>query len=322
VEIAEIVAQALETAAPLLEQKSHRLRIDVPPHGLVVHGDPARLAQVVANLLSNAAKYTPSEGSVEIQARAEEGQAVITVRDNGVGIPRHLLPSIFDSFVQGPRSRDRSEGGLGLGLAIVKTLVELHGGSVGARSDGAGGGAELTVRMPLAPAWSMEAAARSSTTRTQPEPRSLRVLVVDDNADTAHTLGELLEVLGCQVATANDGATALAVAQEHGPELVLLDIGLPVMDGYEVARRLRELPGGADLRLVAVTGYGQQVDREISKSSGFDQHYVKPLVFEQLRQLLSTARRQREEVTETGPSPTPAEVSELRETSPPEVAET
>ncbi len=286
VELAEVVAQAIERVGPLIAQRSHRLILDVPIDGLLVEGDPARLAQVVANLLMNAGKYTPSEGRIEVRATAEGGEAVLAVRDNGLGIAPDLLPSVFDLFVQGPRGRDRSEGGLGLGLAIVQNLVRLHGGTVSVDSDGIGKGAEFTVRLPLA---LRVRHGQSVATKGVPAWRAggVRVLVVDDNVDAAQTLAELIETMGCEARVAHDGPAALLGAQELRPALVLLDIGLPVMDGYEVAARLRR-SSLEPLRIAALTGYGQPEDHERSRRAGFDCHFVKPLAPEALQALIAS----------------------------------
>jgi len=285
VELAEVVAQAVETVRPLLAQRAHRLVVEVPTDGLLVEGDAPRLAQVVANLLMNAAKYTPGEGRIEVRATAEGGDAVLAVRDNGIGIAPELLPSVFDLFVQGPRSRDRAEGGLGLGLAIAQNLVSLHGGTIAARSEGLGRGAEFTVRLPLAVRVHRGQWAEGANVPSWAA--GVRVLVVDDNVDAAETLAELLVAMGCEARVAHDGPAALLAAQDFGPGLVLLDIGLPVMDGYEVAARLRS--GGFDrLRIAALTGYGQPEDRERSRRAGFDCHFVKPLATEALQALIAS----------------------------------
>jgi len=286
VELAEVVAQAIERVGPLIAQRAHRLVLDVPIDGLLVEGDPARLAQVVANLLMNAGKYTPSGGRIEVCATAEGGEAVLAVRDNGLGIPADLLPSVFELFVQGPRGRDRSDGGLGLGLAIVQNLVRLHGGSVAVHSDGIGKGAEFTVRLPLA-LRVRDGQPVAAQGQAPWRGRGLRVLVVDDNVDAALTLAELIETMGCEARVAHDGPAALLAAQELRPALVLLDIGLPVMDGYEVAARLR-CSGDQPLRIAALTGYGQPEDRERSRRAGFDCHFVKPLAPEALQALIAS----------------------------------
>ena len=298
VELAEVVAQALETVGPTIAQRTHRLVVDVATEGLRVDGDPTRLAQVFANLLGNAAKYTPSDGRLELRAESEDGWLTVSIRDNGMGISPELLPAIFDPFVQGPRARDRSEGGLGLGLAIVHSLVRLHGGSVKATSGGIGKGSEFVVSLPLS----------RGAPREHPYEEwvgggaygsGMRVLVVDDNVDAAETLAELLSAMGCDARVAHDGPAALILAKDLRPRLVLLDIGLPVMDGYEVAARLRAGGLGRE-HLVALTGYGQPEDRERSSRAGFDEHFVKPLAHETLARLVRSV------AASDGASPAPA----------------
>ena len=281
--LAAVVAKAIEITAPLLEQRRHQLTIEVPPD-LAVHGDPVRLAQVVANLLSNAARYTEAAGHVEVRARRDGDAIVLVVRDDGVGIAAEILPTVFDLFVQAPQSSARTDGGLGLGLAIVRGLVELHGGRVVARSDGPGRGTELEVRLPAAlaaadaPPPPPVVAPRAAVTR--------RILVVDDNADAADLLGEVLDAHGHEIRVALDGPSALRVAEEFRPEIAVLDLGLPVMDGYELAQRLRATPALAGLRLIAVTGYGQETDRARSRAAGFDAHLAKPVSVDQLVTLI------------------------------------
>ena len=278
--IEAVAARAVELASPLLEQRGHQLHVDLAP-GLHVDGDPTRLAQVLANLLTNAAVYTPAKGRIEVAAHREGDEIVAVVRDNGIGIPPEALPTIFDAFVQGPRSIARTEGGLGLGLAIVRSIVELHGGRVAARSKGPGRGTELEVRLPAA------------TTSAEPPRRSARriagprrrVLIVDDNQDAAELLAELLDASGHEIRTAFDGPGALRVIDEFEPEVALLDLGLPVMDGYELARRLRARCRA--VRLIAVTGYGQAADHERSKTAGFDVHLTKPVTFDALVRVLA-----------------------------------
>ncbi len=275
--ILEVTARAAEMAGPLLEERRQRLAVSIAP-GLTVDGDDERLAQVLANLLTNAAKYTEPGGAIAVTAAREDGQVIVRVRDSGIGIPRELLPDLFGAFVQGERSIDRSQGGLGLGLAIVRSLVELHGGNVTAKSDGPGRGSEFVIRLPA-----LDAPDPAEREDVRPLPlhessrTAGRVLVVDDNRDAAEGLGELLTDLGYITKISYDGPSALAAAPEFTPQVALVDIGLPVMDGYEVARRLRSLPGLGELRLVAVTGYGQPSDRERSQAAGFDEHLVKPV---------------------------------------------
>jgi CheY-like chemotaxis protein len=275
ISLADVTAKAVEMAEPLLEERRQRLVITIEPH-LIVDGDPERLAQVVANLLTNAAKYTEPGGAISVTGSREAGQAVLRVRDSGIGIPRELLPNLFGAFVQGARSIDRSQGGLGLGLAIVRSLVELHGGTVSAESEGAGRGSEFTIRLPALDSIAAEGA-ESRAVVVDAGRTAGRVLVVDDNRDAAEGLGDLLTDLGYVTQVSFDGPSALAAAPDFTPQVALVDIGLPVMDGYEVARRLRKLPGMAKLRLVAVTGYGQPSDRERSQAAGFDEHLVKPV---------------------------------------------
>jgi PAS domain S-box-containing protein len=280
-ELAAVVAKAVEMASPLFEQRRHTLRVAVPAAGLAVDADEVRLAQVVANLLMNAAKYTEPGGLVEVRAESHGDEAVLTVEDSGVGIAPDLLPHIFDLFVQGERSIDRSQGGLGLGLAIVKSLTELHGGRVEAHSDGPGRGRRFLERLPLASGvpkpseTAGEAGAFSGAVRR-------RILVVDDNRDAAEMLADLLSLAGHETHVAEDGPSALALAAKIAPEVALLDIGLPVMDGHELAMRLRQ-QSRRPLLLIAVTGYGQREDRERARAAGFDDHLVKPIDIEALR---------------------------------------
>jgi CheY-like chemotaxis protein/anti-sigma regulatory factor (Ser/Thr protein kinase) len=288
VEIATVVAEAVEMAEPLLEQRRHQFVQRVSASGLRVDGDRERLAQVVANLLTNAARYTPAGGHIEITASAVPDGVEIIVRDDGAGIAPELLPCIFDLFVQGTRDPARREGGLGLGLAIVRSLVQLHGGSVSAHSAGKGRGSEFRVCLP-------RSAGSSEIASPVPAPplgvarsrAGRRVLVVDDNRDAADLLGEALELDGHSVHVAYDGPSALKAAKELRPEIALLDIGLPVQDGYEVARQLRVRWNENDLRLVAITGYGAATDHERSRDAGFVAHLTKPLDLSRVRTLLS-----------------------------------
>jgi CheY-like chemotaxis protein len=290
VELAEVVAKAIELASPLLEQRRHTLAVSVPARGLAVDGDEHRLAQILSNLLTNAARYTEPGGRVEVRGERRGGRAALSVRDTGVGIAPEMLPHIFDMFVQGERSFERSQGGLGLGLAIVRSLAQLHGGEVAARSEGPGRGSEFTVTLPLAP----------DDERTAPLPRveaevrvpgRRRVLVVDDNVDAAELLATALRLSGHDVRVAHDGPSALALAGDFPPEVAFLDLGLPVMDGFELGRRLRPLLAGRPLRIVAVSGYGQPVDRARSAEAGFDRHLVKPVDLAELLALTASAPR-------------------------------
>lgn len=285
VSLSRAVSQSTEAAQPLLEERRHRLSLDLAEE-LVVDADIHRLVQVIANLLTNAAKYTPDGGHIALAVRGDGDAARITVRDNGVGMPPELLPRVFEMFVQGERSPDRAEGGLGLGLAVVKNLVERHGGRVAAESEGPGKGSTFTVWWPLAQGITVEAVDDVPAARAPA--RALRVLVVDDNIDAATTLGELLKVLGHLPIVAHDGPSALALAREEVPQVALVDLGLPVLDGYELVARLRGLPGLQRLPAVAVTGYGQASDRARSRAAGFDRHVVKPVGLDDLRTLLAS----------------------------------
>jgi CheY-like chemotaxis protein/two-component sensor histidine kinase len=284
IELASVVARALETASPLIEKSSHHVAVEVAPRGLIVDADPTRLAQVIANLLTNAAKYTPAGGNITVTARSTRGEVELRVADDGVGIAPDVLPTIFDLFTRVLQDVARGQGGLGLGLAIVKSLTELHGGTITAESDGRGRGATFTLRLPratLAP----RAAAGAARARVLPG-QGRRILVVDDNQDAAGVLGDMLGSLGYEVAIAHDGPSALRAARDHLPEIAVLDIGLPVMDGYELARRLRTDERHRALHLVALTGYGQESDRARSVAAGFGAHLVKPVSIERLTRVL------------------------------------
>jgi PAS domain S-box-containing protein len=289
VEMAAIVAKAIEMASPLLEQRAHSLVVDVPRHGLAVLGDATRLSQVVSNLVTNAAKYTPAGGEITIGAASDGESVVLRIKDTGIGMAPDVLPRVFDLFVQERQAIDRSLGGLGLGLTIVRSLVERHKGSVTAHSDGVGRGSEFTVRLPKAVSPSEVAIRRSAdvpATSTLPRGAARKVLIVDDNEDAAEMLAETLRVTGHDTRVAHDAPAALRLAASFRPDVALLDIGLPVMDGYELARRLRELEGLAGIRLVAVTGYGQESDRQKSAAAGFHHHLVKPVDLDAVQAVL------------------------------------
>lgn len=285
VDLADVTSKALEQASPLIEQRNHRVSTNVPPD-LVVVGDSVRLAQVFANLITNAAKYTEPGGTIAIEAARDGEWIEVRVRDNGIGIAPDMLGQIFDLFVQAPQSIDRAQGGLGLGLTIVQNLVMQHGGTISARSEGTGRGTELSVRLPAAPTTSLPVAAPSPT-RVQAR-TSLDILVVDDNEDALELLAEMLRTLGHRPRTASHPAQALEVAAEMKPALALLDIGLPGMDGYELARRIREIEGLQSIRLIALTGYGQASDRAKSSEHGFNAHLVKPVGRDQIRSAIDS----------------------------------
>jgi CheY-like chemotaxis protein len=291
VEMALVVAKAIEIASPLLEQRTHSLSVDVRRQGLAVKGDPTRLSQVVANLLTNAAKYTPPGGEIAVHVEQDGGDVVLRVKDTGIGIAPDILPRVFDLFVQDRQAMDRSQGGLGLGLTIVRNLVERHQGSVSAHSDGPGHGSEFVVRLPRAvsgvetdarqPRYALPAGGVVSPHHVR------RILVVDDNEDAAEMLSETLRMKGHDTRIAHDAPSALRLAEGFTPDIAFLDIGLPVMDGYELAGRLRDLAGLRAIRLVAVTGYGQESDRQRSQAAGFHHHLVKPVDFEAVEDIVN-----------------------------------
>jgi signal transduction histidine kinase/DNA-binding response OmpR family regulator len=284
VEMAAVAARAVETSRPLIDERRHALTVSVPDEPLWVAGDAARLAQVIANLLNNAAKYTEPGGRIELAVGRDGDCAVVRVRDTGVGLPPETLSSVFDLFTQVDRSLDRAQGGLGIGLTLVRRLVELHGGRVEAHSAGAGQGSEFIVTLPCLTDAPQPAAEPPPARVEAGGPR--RVLVVDDNVDGAESLATLLKLLGHEVHVAHDGPAALRATADVRPEVVFLDIGLPGMDGYEVARRLRR-PGRNEALLVALTGYGQDEDRRRSREAGFDHHLVKPVDPAVLEELLA-----------------------------------
>jgi CheY-like chemotaxis protein len=263
--------------------------VSLPAEPVYVEADPTRLQQVVGNLLSNAAKYTDPGGDILLTVRQEGGDVALRVRDTGIGIAADVLPKIFDLFVQAERRLDRSLGGLGIGLTLVRRLVEMHGGSVTAFSDGPGTGSEFVVRLPALPEAQKGELLRQQSGDRQPAaptaPR--RILVVDDNVDAAESLAVLLRLEGHEVRVAADGPAALAAAQAGPPQMVVLDLGLPGLDGHEVARRLRALPGAKDALLVALTGWAQEEERRRCHEAGFDGHLPKPLEWEALRQFLA-----------------------------------
>jgi signal transduction histidine kinase/CheY-like chemotaxis protein len=284
-DLAAIVKAAVETSRPVLDSLRHEIRLDLERRQICVAGDPVRLTQVFANLLNNAAKYTNQGGLITISSRRENGNAVISVKDNGIGIAPNLLAQVFDMFMQVDRSTRRSQGGLGIGLTLVKSLVGMHGGTVEARSNGPGLGSEFLVRLPLLDESALPA---ETTRRIEPLP-ARRILIVDDSRDGGESLAMLLRVLGGEVALAHSGRQALEKVNTFRPDVALLDIGMPGMDGYEVARRIRANPAHRHMQLIALTGWGQDEDRQRSAAAGFNHHLVKPADVDQLRQLLSVA---------------------------------
>jgi len=284
--LADILRGAVEDVAAMLRVAGHTLDVSIEAPGAVVDADPTRLFQVVVNLLTNAGKYTPDGGAIELALRVDGQEALVIVRDNGIGIPAHALGTVFDMFSQLKPALDRSKGGLGIGLALVRGILALHGGSIEVHSEGEGRGSTFTVRLPLA--------------RVQATPASIdaapdtvgacTVLVVDDNVDGAETLQMFLELSGCAARVAHSAGEALDVFAQFRPQVALFDIGLPDMNGYELARRVRKLPGGDELLLIAATGWGQEADKQLAFAAGFDHHLTKPIDFDKLRALLAAPR--------------------------------
>jgi PAS domain S-box-containing protein len=289
VNLSAVLRSAVETSRPLIDAAQQSLVVSLPDEPLTLVADPVRLAQVVANLLNNASKFTPQGGGIGLTAHREGSNAVVSVRDNGIGIPTAMLPRVFDLFTQVERPYDHTQGGLGIGLTLVRSLVELHGGSVEAWSEGPGKGSEFLVRLPLAVGEQSPVHAHTDPLPVTPR----RMLVVDDNPDAADSLRILLELLGANVAAVHDGAAALAALDTHKPEVVLLDIGMPGMDGYELARRIRSRADAPDVMLIALTGWGQEEDRRRSKEAGIDHHLVKPVDIAALERLLAASPQMR-----------------------------
>jgi signal transduction histidine kinase len=291
VEVTDLVARAVETVQPLIVERGHRLILDVASESIRVFGDPLRLTQAVGNVLSNAAKYTENGGQIRLTARQVDGIVEIRVQDTGIGIPSDLQPMIFDMFTQLNNQTGRAQSGLGIGLALVRKLLEMHGGSVTAFSEGNGQGSEFLITLPVITnetnaANGRAAVALDSDVGTEAVQVRRRILVADDNADALESLATLLELSGHEVFSASNGALALESAERHLPEVALLDIGMPKLDGYEVARRIRAQPWGRRITLVALTGWGQESDRRRSGEAGFDSHLVKPLDLDKLTALL------------------------------------
>ena len=285
VELAPVIAAAVEASRPLIESANHTLTIAVPDEPVVVRADAVRLAQVFSNLLNNAVKYTDPGGCISLVLRRENQQAVITVTDSGIGISAVALPRVFDMFVQLDGGHDRIQTGLGIGLTLVRSLVEMHGGKVEAHSAGADRGSEFVVRLPLS---SSKPASSGVVDRSLPKvPEFRRVLVVDDNRDAADSLGTLLRMMGADVRVAHDGREALEIFDAFHPAAVFLDLGMPGMDGYEIAQLMRSRPDSGDTALIALTGWGQERDRRRTQAAGFSRHLAKPADLEALRSVLS-----------------------------------
>jgi CheY-like chemotaxis protein len=298
VAVSEIIAAAVETVHPLILKRKHDMIVVVPAEPIWLNADAARLEQVLVNLLTNAAKYTDEQGKIWLSVEQVGDECILRVKDTGVGITPELLPCIFDLFTQAERSLDRSQGGLGIGLALVQRLTELHGGKVEVFST-LKQGSEFVVRLPLDTSRIVEASLAVAVATAKPQ-RRLRILIVDDNVDTLLSFSMLLKKSGNDVQTAHDGLLALQTALDYLPDVVLLDIGLPGLNGYEVARQLRQQPKLKNIVLVALTGYGQESDRQASMKAGFDHHLIKPARMEQVRKILATVLEH--QITERQPA--------------------
>jgi signal transduction histidine kinase/CheY-like chemotaxis protein len=286
VELAPVIAAAVEASRPLIEGAHHTLTVEIPDEPIVVSADAVRLAQIVSNLLNNAAKYTDDGGSILLSVRRDGSQAVITVKDTGSGISPEALPRVFDMFVQEELRDHRPKGGLGIGLTLVRSLVEMHGGRVEAHSDGPGKGSEFVVRLPLSA--SVPVRADQGVLPIRKPRRMTRVLVVDDNEDAAESLGALLRMMGADVRVAQDGWTALEIFDSFKPAAVFLDLGMPDMDGFEVAHQIRSRPNTKDTVLIALTGWSQERDKRRTAEAGFDRHLAKPADLETLQSVLTS----------------------------------
>ncbi len=284
-----VLERAIEAARPLIDHRKHELTLDVPDHPTELYVDPVRLAQVVTNLLTNAAKYMEDGGAILLFARSENGELILSVRDEGIGIPADLLPQVFDMFMQVEQGRTRSHGGLGIGLTLVKSMVQMHGGQVEAHSDGPGKGSEFVIRLPSGKLPAELPVAPSTKLDRSTQRRN--ILLVDDNVEAAETLAALLRTRDHKVAAAFDGETAIDLAEELRPDAVILDLGMPGMDGYEVAERLRAVEGAEDLVLLALTGWGGAEERQRTAAAGFDYHFVKPAKVEDLEFAIASGRR-------------------------------
>ena len=287
IELGTLVARAVEIVQPLIQERGHQFTTEIPDGTLRVNADPLRLTQALGNVLGNAAKYTERQGNISLSVRRQGTEIDIRVRDNGIGIPAEVLPRIFDLFTRLDRRSDHPHSGLGIGLALVRRLLQMHDGTISAHSEGTGRGSEFVIRLPLLPETTQSVNGRQPATTADAPPVRRRILVADDNADALQTLATVLELSGHEVFSAANGSLALECAERHLPEVALLDIGMPLLDGYEVARRIRAQAWGKRITLVALTGWGQESDRRRSQEAGFDSHLVKPLDLGKLTQLLA-----------------------------------
>jgi len=288
VELSSVIQGAIEAARPLIDSARHDLRVDLPNEPIYLNADPARLAQVFANLLNNSCKYTKPGGAIWVNARRKDDNVVVTIKDNGTGIPKDKLQSIFDMFTQVDRDSGRSEGGLGIGLTLVKRLIEMHEGSVEARSAGEGLGSEFVVQLPVISRRPKVLKPVSRTAKKGQSSPNRRILIVDDNRDSAESLAMLLNITGNSTHMAHDGFEALEAVEKRRPDVILLDIGLPKLNGHDVCRHVREQPWGKDITVIALTGWGQEEDRRKSQEAGFNGHLVKPVNYDELLELLSS----------------------------------
>jgi len=292
-DLGSIVDRAVEAVRPLVDGRGHDLVVSLDPGPLHLEADPARLEQILVNLLGNAAKYTPEKGRIDLHARREQEEIVVEIKDNGIGIDPRMLSKVFEAFIQVEQAIDRAQGGLGIGLTLVRRLLEMHGGSISAKSDGSGKGSSFTIRIPAS---APPVAALNHVEPTDDKPAATansraRVLIVDDNVDTARAMAKLLISRGHEVRTAHDGGEAIAAAHAHRPDVMLLDIGLPGMDGYQIAREVRHDESLSEATLIAISGYAQDHDRRRSREAGFDHHLMKPVDYDRLYSLLNAVPR-------------------------------
>jgi CheY-like chemotaxis protein/nitrogen-specific signal transduction histidine kinase len=300
VDLAAIIKGSIEISRPAIDSAGHELKIILPEQPVLVKVDPGRMAQVFSNLLNNASKFTDRCGIIEIEAKRAGTDVIVSVRDNGIGIPCEELAHVFDMFRQVDQSLEKSHGGLGIGLTLVRRLVELHGGTVNAQSEGPGKGSEFIVRLPVAKGAEKKVRKQNDKNEKNAAIPKFRVLVVDDNRDSGHTLSLLLKIKGHEVRTAGDGLEAVATAKEFRPDIILMDVGMPNLNGYEATQRIRETSWGKDIMIVALTGWGQPSDVVRSIEAGCSAHLVKPVVFSELERLMATAKNKGGRIVDAG----------------------